>query len=268
MQMVPLDPTESGSVVEGTEKSGAAPHGLTSVRRVGPTQQVREQLLAAIERGDFPPGSPLPSERVLCETFGVSRVSVREAISGIVALGIIRVEQGRGAFVEPGIADQYTVPFAKYLALHRKEAHELLKVRAALDELAAEEAALRENDDALLQLLEAADAFRSAVPSGDPVELEALDVDFHVAVARCSGGQLLPKLLIELNSALDESRRLTLGMRGRPAQSFEEHQAIVDAITARDPKAARQASARHIAAVRIWVDKFKARDDATGETQE
>lgn len=250
------------------EDGGAPPsHGLTSVRRVGPTQQVREQLLAAIERGDFPPGSLLPSERVLCETFGVSRVSVREAISGLEAIGLVRVQHGRGAFVGSCVGDQYAGPFAKYLELHREELLELLKVRGALDELAAEEAALHGTGDGLAQMIEACDAFRAAIEGDgqDLAQLAVLDVTFHVSIARCSGGQLLPKLLVELNGVLDESRRLTLAGRGRPARSAQQHQAIVDAIVAGDGRGARRAAARHIGAIRAWIQKFNATSAPTDE---
>jgi GntR family transcriptional repressor for pyruvate dehydrogenase complex len=232
-----------------------APHGLSSVRRVGPTEQVRDQLLTAIERGDFPPGSMLPSERVLCETFNVSRVSVREAISGLEAVGLIRVRHGRGAFVRSGLADPEG-PFVKYLELHRDELMELLKVRGALDELAAEEAALHGTDEGLAQMVAASAAFAAAVENKDLAIMAESDVNFHVSISRCSGGKLLPQLLIELNSILEESRRMTLASRGRSTQSVKEHQDIVDAILAKDARGARKAVEQHISSVRGWIERF------------
>lgn len=231
-------------------------HGLSSVRRVGPTEQVRDQLLAAIQRGDFPPGSMLPSERVLCETFGVSRVSVREAISGLEAIGLVKVRHGRGAFVRSSLADPEG-PFVKYLELHREELLELIKVRGALDELAVEEAAVRGTDDGLANMVAAQDAFAAAVASDDLADMAARDVAFHVSIARSSDGNLLPELLVELNQLLEESRRLTLSARGRSMQSVQEHQAIVEAILAKDGPGARMAVARHIFSVQGWITKFQ-----------
>lgn len=231
--------------------------GLATVRRVGPTQQVREQLLAAIERGDYPSGSLLPSERVLCETFGVSRVSVREAISGLEALGLVRVQHGRGAFVGSPASHLYSGPFAKYLEAHRDEVLELLKVRGALDELAAEEAASRGSEEGVARMVAANEAFRLATEASDQdfERLAALDVAFHVSIAQCSGGDLLPKLLVELNGLLAESRRLTLADRARAERSAKEHQRIADAICAHDPGTARRAAARHMRAIRTLVMK-------------
>jgi GntR family transcriptional repressor for pyruvate dehydrogenase complex len=236
--------------------------GLRSVQHVSPTQQVREQLLAAIERGDFPPGSMLPSERALCATFGVSRVSVREAIAGLDAMGLITVQQGRGAFVRQGVAGRYAGPFGKYLQLHRAEIVELLKVRGALDELTAEEAALHASATDLARVTESCQEFRDAADDDvhDLSKLAALDVAFHMSIAESAGGELLPKLLRELNGLLEESRRITLGLAGQPLRSAMQHQAIADAILAGDAVAARRAANLHVAAVRLWLQRVTAPD--------
>ncbi|MGH3292619.1 MAG: FadR/GntR family transcriptional regulator [Trebonia sp.] len=242
---------------------GPLAHGLRSVQHVSPTQQVREQLLAAIESGDFAPGSLLPSERVLCATFGVSRVSVREAIAGLEAMGLVTVQHGRGAFVRDRVATRYAGPFGRYLQLHRAELLELLKVRGALDELAAEDAALHANADGLSRVAEASRQFREAAEAKplDLSRLAELDVAFHVAIAEAGGGELLPKLLRELNGVLDESRHLTLGLPGQAQRSVQQHQTIVNAIVAGDARPARRAASRHVSAVSMWVQRVMDSDE-------
>jgi GntR family transcriptional repressor for pyruvate dehydrogenase complex len=239
-----------------------AAHGLRSVTRVSPTQQVREQLLAAIEQGEFPPGSLVPSERVLCETFGVSRVSVREAMAALEAMGVITVRHGRGAFVQAGVGSRYVGPFARNVEAFRDELIELLKVRGALDALTAEEAALHGEPDALARMAERCNEFREAAASKghrDLDRLAQLDVAFHISIAEAAGGELLPKLLRDLNALLGESRRLTLGVRGQLPVSVRQHQAIVDAIMAGDARKARRAVERHIAGVRLKLEKRASR---------
>lgn len=240
---------------------------FTSVQRVRPTLQVREQLLAAIERGDYPPGSALPSERALCETFGVSRVSVREAIAGLESLGLVRVEQGRGAFVRDTANETYAGPFAKYLTMHREELVELLKVRGALDELAAVEAVAHAAPAGLKAMRAAEQAFRSAVAVGetDLRKLADLDVAFHMSVAELGQGVLLPRLLGELNGVLDESRRVTLSRPGQLERSAIEHAKIADAVEAGDGKGARQAVRTHLGHIRKWVGEFKVEEEEEEE---
>src|SRR5919109_2773175 len=78
---------------------GAPKSPLTSIRRTLRSEEVRRQIEDAIRSGHFAPHERLPSERELVETFGVSRVSVREAIRALETLGFVKVYQGRGAFV-------------------------------------------------------------------------------------------------------------------------------------------------------------------------
>ncbi|MGH3473114.1 MAG: FadR/GntR family transcriptional regulator, partial [Nocardioidaceae bacterium] len=247
-----------------TEAAGSPPP-FRAIKRVSPTQEVREQLLAAIESGEYQPGSLLPSERLLCESFGVSRVSVREAIAGLEAMGLVTVQHGRGAFVRESVNDQYAGPFGAYLEQNRAQLIELLGVRGALDELAAEEASLHGTSDGLTDLTSALAAFSHAVRLGkrDFGELAQLDVAFHLAIARAAGGQLLPRLLDDLNEILDESRRMTLSVRGQLDRSVKQHQVIADAIFAGDVKRARRAANLHTKAIREWVRDLDKRTAAT-----
>lgn len=226
-----------------------------NIVRVSPTQQVRDQLLEAIERGDFSAGQALPSERLLCETFGVSRVSVREAIAGLEAMGIVTVQHGRGCFVAEGTRG-FEGPFGSWLRTHRDRMVDLLKVRGALDELAAYEAAQRQDAEALEELQKIHQAFRELTESSDSdtSTLIEMDVTFHDAVARAADSELLSKLLQELASHIADSRRLTFATEGQPMRSANEHEAIVDAILRGDADAAKVAAGTHVRGVRHWVE--------------
>ncbi|MBW3605320.1 MAG: GntR family transcriptional regulator [Actinobacteria bacterium] len=62
-------------------------------------QRIADELRAAIHRGDHQPGDVLPSESQLCDTYGVSRPTVRHAVAILRSEGLLDVEHGRGAFV-------------------------------------------------------------------------------------------------------------------------------------------------------------------------
>ena len=239
-------------------KKVAPSTGFTSIQRTSPTTQVRDQLLAAIEAGEYPPGSMLPSERILCESFGVSRVSVREALAGLQSTGLIRVEHGRGAVVRESVNDAYAGPFGRYLKLHRAELVELLRVRGALDELAASEAAEHGTASGFRHMLAAADAFEDATrsPNRDLDRIANLDIAFHLSIAELGQGELLPGLLSELNQVMTESRRMTLSRPGQLERSVAEHSAIAKAVAERDPARARREVRKHLAHVRNLVDEI------------
>jgi GntR family transcriptional regulator, transcriptional repressor for pyruvate dehydrogenase complex len=254
----------------GTSKpSGKS--GFVNVVRVSPTEQVRAQLMDAIERGDYGPGDALPSERALCEMLGVSRVSVREAIAGLEAMGVVTVQHGRGCFVTEGAGDRFAGPFGTMVESQRAQVVDLLKVRGALDELAAAEAARLGDPDRIAAIDEAQRAFRAAARdvSEDPeqgiTELVAHDVAFHDAVAVASGSPLLARLIGELATHIDDSRRDTLSEPGRPKQSADQHDAILAAIQAGDPDAARREAAQHVAMVIGQVNERTAAVDGSAD---
>ncbi|HET8894230.1 MAG TPA: FadR/GntR family transcriptional regulator [Gaiellaceae bacterium] len=246
--------TVSSSLEPGAPEqliAGATVPAFTGIKRVQRVQEVREQLEAAIERGDFKPGDKLPSERELVEMLGVSRITVREALRSLEAVGWVEVHHGRGCFVVERV-DSYRQGFARWLAVHREELLELLRVRGALDGVAAETAAERRDPEALASLQDAHEAFANAAKqSADDLDLLCeLDIAFHEAIAQASGSALVMRLLRELNRYLAESRMITLAPPGRPARSAREHAAIVEAIVQGRPRQARSAVVRHLAAVR------------------
>lgn len=230
---------------------------FATVSRLGPTQQVQNQLLAAIASNEYPPGSLMPSERVLCELFGVSRVSIREALAGLAATGLIEIQQGRGAFVRPRVVDEYAGPFGLYIERHRDELAELLRVRGALDGLAASEAASHATPDSRIDLQRAYDNFKKAVDNGaTPQELTELDVKFHETIAESGHGTLLPSLLNELNNLLIESRHILFARAGQPQRSVSDHTSILKAILDGDSVKAQQRASRHVEKMWSWVKEF------------
>lgn len=213
---------------------------------------VREQLLAAITHGEFRPGDKLPAESALVAQFGVSRVSIREALRTLKVLGIIDVRHGLGSFVARGPGERYLEPFASWLQVYRDEVTDLSKVRGAMDELAAAEAASTEDRPRIAPIVDAHTQFEiaSEASASDVEALVELDVAFHLAVAEASGSALLTRLLTELNMLFNESRRAAFSIPGRARQSATEHGLIVDAIKAGDPERARQATSQHLLSTR------------------
>lgn len=256
-------PRGGGPTRTASGDSGGAGRNLryAAIPVVSRTQQVRAQLERAIEQGDYGAGDRLPSERELAELIGVSRVSVREAIRALEAVGLLEVRPGSGCFVASRPSDRYATSFSRWIQVHREEALELLKVRGALDELAAE-MATRDGDGAWpAALRELNESFRHT----DPADIDLLvsrDVAFHEAIGDASASRLLATLLQRLHTTFNESRQVMLHPAGRPAQSAREHEAIIAAIERRDPDGARAATAAHLSSVRDALAMLPDEDEA------
>lgn len=212
----------------------------------GPVQRVREALLVAMESGEYLPGEALPSERILGEQFGVSRVSVREAIVGLSAVGLVSVVQGRGCVVSPLLSAVQSRPFQVWVRGHRDEIVELLKLRAVLDGHAAREAATNDIDTAPIE--EAHRLFRETVDNVPEAVamLMARDDAFHRSIALASDLKVLSSLLSELDHHAANTHLITMSTAGHAARSADQHDAILDAILRRDPDGAQQAASEHV----------------------
>jgi GntR family transcriptional repressor for pyruvate dehydrogenase complex len=220
--------------------------------------QVRDQLSAAIRSGTYPIGSKLPPERELVEIFGVSRVSLREGIRSLEAVGLVEVRHGNGYFViDP--SRRPTTDLINWLGDHRTEVLEMLMVRGALDELAAREAA-RIADLAAIDVIRSAHAefmAEASLAAPDLDRLAELDIAFHLTIASASASSMLIDLLGELHQHLNQARRAGFEPKGRVDLASREHQAIFDAIEAGDERAAREAVAGHISQVRDTLGSIK-----------
>lgn len=236
--VLPVDPDGHG--VDRTPIGGLGP------RRSTP-KLLADEILGWIERGEYKPSDPLPSERDLQQRFGVSRVVVRDALVRLQAVGLIRVEQGRGCFVSDALIDWSSGPFRVWMDTHQYEIINLLKLRRALDALAAEETA-SDHDAAALRVVAAAEqAFADeANADADPVRLASLDKAFHASIAQAGGMTIIAHLLHELDDHSANMHRTTMSLAGRPGQSVHDHRAIVSALAAGDPAAARVAAEAHV----------------------
>lgn len=78
------------------------------------TDVVRDELVRAIASGEFAPGAKLPNESLLCERYGVSRATIREAVGGLVEQGYLQRLHGSGTYVlaRPRLENSLDVNFS------------------------------------------------------------------------------------------------------------------------------------------------------------
>lgn len=197
---------------------------------------VAEQIADLIETGEFPPGARLPGERELAERFGVSRMTVREAEVALQAQGRVTIKGGSGVYV--------CAPPIDGAGLPEVSAFELTEARSLFESEAAALAAPIISEETLARLDELVLALAQSGPQHDEADRE-----FHLTIAGATGNTAILHTITELwrmRMELPQVRATHEGVCEQDGSSrMAEHAAVLDALKARDPVAARQAMRRH-----------------------
>jgi GntR family transcriptional regulator, transcriptional repressor for pyruvate dehydrogenase complex len=218
-------------------------HGaLRPVSRAPLYVQLIERLVEYIDVEGLQPGDRLPPERALAESLGVSRVSLRQAITALEVQHIVEVRHGGGVSLVRNPHDA-----AGQLEQRRRRIPDVLETREALETKLAELAAIRRTDDDLYRMEQALQAMEQAIKRGENGAQE--DALFHGAVAAAARNGLLADLMAHIDLQVTETRVESLSQPGRPPKSLRAHRRIAEAIRTGDPKRAAAAMRAHLKVV-------------------
>ena len=189
------------------------------------------------------PGDRLPAERELAQRLGVSRTSLRQALTVLRVEGLIDVRRGAGIYLLRDPAD-VVPPIAAELGAANPELPALGEVRNSLEALAARTAAVRRTDDDLGEMVAAQRLMESEIAAGEP-GLRG-DGAFHAAVRRASHNEVLDRLLLLIADGTRRIADASLSRPGQPERSLLAHRLILDAIIAREPEEAHRRMYDHL----------------------
>lgn len=205
--------------------------------------QIVRDLGMRIVGGEFPPGSRLPAEAMLCTQFDVSRSVLREATRVLVAKGLVVSRQRAGVIVRPRSDWHLLDPDVLYWLIQSQPTGEfvatLMTVRRIFEPAAAALAARVASEE---QLRGIAEAYAGMEAARTPAELLEPDLAFHRRIAEATGNDLLAYIGNMLSLALRESIQLSSKLPNTHALSLPRHKAILTALVHRDALAARQAT--------------------------
>ncbi|AYO37570.1 MULTISPECIES: FadR/GntR family transcriptional regulator [Serratia] len=225
---------------------------INKVTRQKASHQVLAQLKEGISNGTFPVGEKLPSENLLAEAFGVSRVPVREALGILEVSGIISSRQGGGHRVEQHSLLSKYQPLVLEIA-DPDEVEALLEMREVIEQQAACMAAERHTEQELRAIELALNDFkRCTLDEGLIGHRE--DYLFHRAIMQASHNPFFVQILDNMHElylgVLVYSLSKNLGRQAERQRVIDEHQRVFMAIKARDPAAATAAMQNHLSNVR------------------
>jgi GntR family transcriptional repressor for pyruvate dehydrogenase complex len=221
--------------------------------------QIVDQLMDLVRRGEFPNGAQLPPERDLAEQLGVSRASLREALSALQILGLVETRPGQGTFICTRKISSLLRFDTSWLYEDEESPFAILQARKTVEPHIAALAATQRSDVALKRLEEILDSVE-ADPSDRNIFTEG-DRKFHKAIAEATGNPVLLSMMSVVYELMGQKLWLalmmdsTLATPGRLQEATVEHRRIYDAIKAQNEKAAIVRMSAHLESVeRLMIE--------------
>ncbi|WP_449256410.1 FadR/GntR family transcriptional regulator [Bosea sp. (in: a-proteobacteria)] len=213
-------------------------------RRPVAMELVRQIQRLMAEQG-LKPGDKVPPQRELAATFGASRPTVREAVLQLEAMGLIRVEPARGAYVTEAFG-RPAVNVSEWSFAERFSQVEIYQLRFALESFTIRLAARNISNDDLQRLTALNEAMHAAIEEGRYRDAMASDFNFHLAIAEIAGNRAIRDILALYRPIITQTQRPPIAEPQRLGEAYREHGSILRALSHRDGETAAVAMRHHI----------------------
>lgn len=214
-----------------------------------------EQLADKLEKeiiSEYHEGGRLPSEQQLAEKYAISRTIVREALKLLKERGLIDSRTGSGAFITRPEAQNLADVMARIIRVDDIDADSIYDVREILESAAVRRAVRRATEAELDEMATYLDRLRVRTLETD--ERRDLDFAFHLAIARASRNPLLCTLVETMSNVFKDVITAGIFVQGGIDDGILRHQAIMDALRARD---------ENLAALKVHEHLYYSRQNLT-----
>lgn len=240
--MAPLPNGEKMTAQFSHLNSNAGTHKHPKIR-----WQVIEYLLHQVLSHSLKCGDALPATTTICETLGVSRTVVREAISILVSKGMVVSRAGGGSFVQPlsnwMLLDPEVLCWLQESDMSMSIIEHLLEIRLIIEPEAAALAAIRGTLEQFMAMSEAMERMASGTNERTPESVRG-DIDFHSRILDASGNIFLARMRDLCMVSVELIVRLTFEKVDSVTDSVANHLRLLDAVRARSPREAYLESRR------------------------
>jgi GntR family transcriptional regulator, transcriptional repressor for pyruvate dehydrogenase complex len=228
---------------------------LTPVVRTTLTADICRKMVSHLIRGVWKEGEKIPAERELCQTLGVGRASLREALKALEIMGMIETRLGDGTYV-CNRSDFFSRPLLWAIAgSSEADARELIEARTLIEVELAGLAAERATSENLRQISEQLRNMERA--KKNPQEFVQADVDFHLAIGQAASSRILMNALQLIRNLLQQWILSAVAVKGVPDKACAQHKRVLQAIEDRDSAAARKEMRSHLLEMAGFVPKKK-----------
>ena len=233
--------------------------GFRPVRLTRASDEVVRQIKARIFGSRLPPGAQLPSEKELARQFGLSRITIRDALRVLESEGLIDIKVGArgGAFVSRPSARRVSESLTTLLRLRQITIQELTEARLAVEPSVASLAAQRATAEDIAAMEQAVAGARAGRAAGDP-RFMPHSVAFHLALAEAARNQVLLSTVASFRDPFHEALETLLPADDMARRAITDHHRILAAIKARDGGRAQRLMHEHLAYFAKRVGKTQA----------
>jgi GntR family transcriptional repressor for pyruvate dehydrogenase complex len=230
---------------------------LTPVVRTTLTADICRKMVSHLIRGIWREGEKIPAERELCQTLGVGRASLREALKALEIMGMIETRLGDGTYVCKR-SDFFSRPLLWAIASSSEaDARELIEARILIEVELAGLAAERATSEHLGQISEQLRNMERAKKNLQ--EFVQADVDFHLAIGQAASSRILMNALHLIRNLLQQWILSAVDVKGVPEKACAQHKRVLQAIENRDGAAARKEMLNHLQDMAGFVPKKQKR---------
>ena len=213
------------------------------VKKFSVSETIIVQVKDLILQEKLKPGQKLPSERDLADQLGVGRSSVREATSAMVALGIVEIRPGDGAYIRSDFPRSMLESLDWSSLLLNGRSNDLVEARVIVERATARLAAQRATPEDRQRLgdivtqMEAADTL---------IDYINLDLKFHVTLAQASQNHVLRDIIGSVQRLIRGSMVQVLQSQELLTLSMQHHRELYEAVNRGDAAGAEALMVAHL----------------------
>ena len=206
---------------------------------------VTEQLKDMIISGTYKSGEKLPNEASLCEMFGVSRITIREAMKKLSMMGLLDIRQGKGTFVKSMDLSLFMKPLYQLIDFEEVDIDAIFDARLYIESGTVYLAATRRTEADLERMERNLQELKKAIALEDLNTVSHYDSAIHEEIAKCAGNPILLACLQAVNE-INKTCVLRLSKSMEMLDDcFDEHYKIYEGIKNQNADAAVEALRRH-----------------------
>ena len=237
---------------------------MKPIERIPIVEQVMNNLTEYIKEQNLASDNKMPTEKEVCEMFGVGRSTVREAYRMMQALGILEVRRGKGVYFIGFPDENRQNDVISWFKQNAKTLSDYMEVRSAIETMAIRLAIERASDKDIAALEKIQASFIQDASAGKQAGMAFYDHEFHHKIAAITKNGLLIKIEKTISECLIDYRAQTFTIMGNIKRAIVSHQKLIDTFLSRDPAAGIRLMTEHMENSLIDMERIMKQPHAAG----